>query len=480
MDEYSVYSMIRPLFRSRTLRRVMNALLTLLLVAALGLGLFKGFYWYQVRSVVEDVKQQLSLFATLEYGSIEAGFDGVAGVRDLVVTPLGQNQGLTIDAVRLKAVDMMTLMRFKSDIQSGRLPQQLGFELEGLRVDLSGAVFKQMAAQAVQGQPQPVDWLSGCEAVLEGVSDLELMQKLGYQQMVINLSGGYRFDMSTKQLQLEMTQTLDQLFSTDVSATIDLGINEFNRYNLTLAKPSLGVVTLHYQDRSYNKRLLAFCAKGSGVSEQQFVDQHVATALDGLSQSGLVLPESLVSAYRDFLTGKGDVRLQLLRDRQLPVSELPLYSPEQLLELLEPRLTVNGKPVEPLTIGWQPVAESAESAESDEPLGKQVRSGVEALATLLQAPFVEAKPEVSAVVAPALSPAPARDTRQRGYRVTGLDQLTPYIGTLIRIHTKNDFQVEGRLLSVQSSELRIYQEKGTGDATLPIAFRHIESVRVYR
>ncbi len=78
-DEYSVFTMIRPLFRSQILRLLLRVLLMLLLVAACGFGLFKGYYWYQVRSVVEDFRQQLSLVARLEYGSIETGLDGVAG-----------------------------------------------------------------------------------------------------------------------------------------------------------------------------------------------------------------------------------------------------------------------------------------------------------------------------------------------------------------------------------------------------------------
>ena len=55
-------------------RQYLPILVVILLIPILGFGLAKAYYWYQVRAAVEQVKQQMSLFAELEYGRIETGF----------------------------------------------------------------------------------------------------------------------------------------------------------------------------------------------------------------------------------------------------------------------------------------------------------------------------------------------------------------------------------------------------------------------
>ncbi|MEH6469908.1 MAG: hypothetical protein V7752_01545 [Halopseudomonas sp.] len=456
-------------------RQLIRIILTLLLLPLLGFGAVKGYYWYQVRSAVEQVAQQLSLFAKLEYGAIETGFDGKAGVRNLTLTPLGQEQGISIDAVRVKAASVFELMGMRSRLDKGELPQSLAFEVQGISVDLTHPMLTQLAAQASEMDGSMADWMLGCEVAAEGLSDIQLLQKLGYQQLVLNLSMSYRFDKATKLLTLSLQESMPDHFDFEMDSSIDLGINEFNRYNLALANPSLGQTSLHYRDRSFNQRHLSFCAKATGESVAQFVDRHVGLERESARELGLVLSDSLVVAYRDFLLGNGDVQLQMLEGQSLQLASLLQYSPEQLLELFGFSLTVNGKKIEPLSIAWEPSEELAE------PLEEQMRSSVEAFTSLLQAPFVEPEPEVDAGVDQVLLQAPPINYSQAsGYQTTELDQLQAYLGSSIRIETKNGHLVEGRLLRVRSRELRIYQEVGLGDAILPIAFKHIAAVQVYR
>jgi len=98
----------------------------------------------------------------------------------------------------------------------------------------------------------------------------------------------------------------------------------------------------------------------------------------------------------------------------------------------------------------------------------------------LQAPFVEPQDSTPAEVDPALLAPDSGYAQGRGYRVTELDQLQRYLGSDVRIETKNGNLIEGRLLAVEAYEMRIYQQVGLGDAVLPIIFKHVQSVQVYR
>ncbi|MEH6650738.1 MAG: hypothetical protein V7707_11995 [Motiliproteus sp.] len=470
--------MKRPLFRLLILRQILRVLLLLIVVLAVAFGVIKGYYWYQVRSVVENFGQQLAPVAQLQYGSIETGFDGVAGVRDIKINAVGQTEGVSIAAIRVKAPGLMELFSIKRDIEKGKLPQQLAVEVQGIAIDLSGAMLKQFAAQAALVQPE--EWMLGCEAAMQGVTELELLKKLGYRQLVLNLAGDYHFDQTTKLLQLQLSQSVDQMFETELTATVDLGINEFDKKTLALANPSLGPLKIHYRDRSYNQRLVDFCAKPAGESADDFVDRHVALEAEQAAALGLVFSDSLVAAYRDFWRAPGDVRMHLFVTKSLKFSALSQISPEELLQLFTPTLAVNGKPVKPVSIQWKLSGEGDGVVEGVEPTQEQVRSSVEAIAALLQTPFVEPQQAAPAVTGPVATVNSHTALPARSFRLTELDRLPSYNDHYIRIETRNGHLIEGRLLSVEPYELRIYQEVGLGDAVLPIAFKHIAAVRVYR
>lgn len=453
--------------------RIALRLLLLSLLPLLGFGAVKGYYWYQVRAVVEQLAQQVSLLATLEYDSIETGFDGVAGVRHLVLTPLGQKQGVTIDAVRVEAPSWLDLVFMQRQLDSGELPQSLRIALSGIRIDLAGAGLNQLAAQALADDAAIAPGMLGCEAAAAGLSGVQWLQKLGYQQLTLDVAAEYRFDRSSKLLTFSYSQAVQDQFAMELSAALDLGINELNRYNLGLISPSLGDLNLHYQDRSFNRRAVQFCAAAIPESAEQFVDRHLGLISAGSLELGLSLPPSLLDGYRQFLLGAGELRLELLGGSQLRPAAILQNSPDQLLTLLAPKLTINGQRIEPLSVLWQPTAGAAE------PL-QQVRNNVEAFASLLQAPFVEPPPETAVPMDQALLLQPPADMQGQGFRATALDQLHAYLGMDLRIETNNGNLIEGRLLTVELRELRIYQEVGMGDAVLPIAFKHVKTVLVYR
>ncbi|WP_421869903.1 hypothetical protein [Motiliproteus sp.] len=457
---------MNPLLRRKILRTTLAVILLPLLVA----GGAYGYYWYQIRSVVEDFARQLSPFATLSYGKIEAGLDGVAGVSGLQLIPEGQKEGVSVDRVLFRASDPLELMQLRWGVDKGQLPQRLGVEVQGVRLAADSPLLLQY--QEMLPQQQQSDWMLGCKQAMASLTPTQLMQRLGYQELVLDLSISYWFDNNDKQLQVDLHTGMADGYEMDLGIVLDLKINQFDQHNLQFAQPWISDIQVDYQDLSLNARQNRFCAEGLGVEVEAYVDTHIELLLERYRQFGLEPGPALVAGYRQFLLGKGQFQLELLSGKQLGGPSLLGVTPELLLEQLAPKLWIDGQPIKPLQVSWVPPEQGEASIE------EEVRTRVEALNELLQSPFVE-EPE---------EPEPAVEVEQfssytppsGGYQVVALERLPGFIGTQIRIRTQNGFLLQGRLLSVGEEELRIYREVGTGDATLPIAFRHIEQVQVYR
>ena len=460
-------------------RRLLRIFLIVLLLPTLLAGLAYAYAWYQVRSVIEDVAAQLAPIATLSYQQIELNPEPVAGVRGLELMPLGQQTGIKIDAVRLRASDWLALIGLRRAIDSGDLPQRLGLEIEGLRVAADSPLieqYQQLAVQAGSASAAPSDWMPGC-----GLTEAQpgsLLKQLGYSQLVFDWRADYHFDQGQRLLNLWFHQAMRDSFESDLSMKVDLKINQFDRHNLQFVQPWVQDIELSYQDQSLNRRINKLCAKRTDSDIESFVAVHIERLIEQYRQIGFEPGEALVEGYRDFMLGEGRMELSLLQGQPLGAPMLSGITPERLQELLSPELRVNGKLIEPLELRL------VEEQEGEAPaIQEKVQTQVDALAQLLQTPFVEEVdiPEPvpnPAVDSPLQNYASAADAS--GYISVGINQLSGFVGSDIRIETRNGFLLAGRLLSVGKQEIRIYREVGTGDATLPIAFKHIESVKVYR
>ncbi|RDE19608.1 hypothetical protein DV711_12045 [Motiliproteus coralliicola] len=460
---------MNPLLRRKILR-ITSAVIVLPLLVA---GGAYGYYWYQIRSVVEDFARQLSPFATLSYSKIEAGLDGVAGVSGLQLIPEGQKEGVTVDRVLFRASDPLELMQLHWGIEKGQLPQRLGVDIQGMRLAADSPVLLQYQEMLPQQQHQS-DWMLGCEQAMGTLTPTQVMQRLGYQQLELDLSISYWFDNVDKQLQVDLHTGMADGYEMDLGIVLDLKINQFDQHNLQFAQPWISDIQLDYQDKSLNGRQNRFCAEGLGVEVEAYVDSHIELLLQRYRLFGLEPGPALVAGYRQFLLGKGQLQLELLSGKQLGGPSLLGITPELLLEQLAPKLWIDGQPIEPLEVAWV----SPEQGEAS--IEEEVRTRVEALNELLQSPFIEEADEPETPPAPEVEQFSSYTPPSGGYQTVAMERLPGFIGSQIRIRTQNGFLLQGRLLSVGDDELRIYREVGTGDATLPIAFRHIEQVLVYR
>ncbi len=440
-----------------------------LLVPVIAFGAVKGIYWYQVKTFADEMAARAAPFMTLEYDGIETGLDGAAGIAGVRIYPVGGEEPVRVGSIRVVSDDWTYFLRLNTPFDSGELPNQLRFEINGIDFDLNSALAKQLGSMGSNLQPP----MAGCEAA--GSDGIDLFRTLGYSSLLSDISLAYNYSPASEYLTATMEMSTFSSFSMKLSADIDMGVSSLNRSSVRAAQPKLGGVTIQYNDDSFNSRLLEHCASLTGESTGAFTERHVETVAERYRQLGFVFDNSLTDAYRRFLSGKGNATLKLAAENPVGVQEAAIRTPDQILRALSKQLQVNGKVIYPLNIGWQ-------QPELTEQLVAVTESGT-------AEPQVERSSEISEPVvqsqrsaAVALLPAEPEEAvlPELRYRVTETAGLSAYIGSKAQVYTFNGHSMEGTILEVRRNRLQLEQRIGTGIAELPIAFVHIAEIRVLR
>lgn len=135
-------------------------------------------------------------------------------------------------------------------------------------------------------------------------------------------------------------------------------------------------------------------------------------------------------------------------------------------------------------------ARIGKAAETDSPRSAgplhPVRSGTPSILDDPDLPVVPSSPRpppgstLALVWKPTIEQLPAPTPLKRDYQVIGFDQLQHEIGRRIRLITAGDNRVEGRVLRVDSTEVRLLVQRGGGDAKFDVARSRIRQIELLR
>ncbi|WP_207061394.1 hypothetical protein [Motiliproteus sp. SC1-56] len=440
----------------------MRKLLLPFLVPALGFATVKAAYWYQVKTTVDGWIEQAAPFAAVDYEHIIADFDGIAGIEGVRIFPKGQATPVAVGAIRAKA-DSWTSFLEAGGQES--LPERLSFELKGVALDTA-------TQELFQGYLQypPAGATLGCTQAATGAA---LMKALGYPKLEADVEFGYAFDPVSEFVTLELITTLPEVARISVQTEIDLGVGALDRKALaTVSELRFGGLSLAYQDQSFNERRNRYCARLNDESVDDFVARHAAAVVTGYRAQGFSFSDTVVPAYQKFAAGEGSFEVVFHAASPVALQTLLLYSPGQLLQVLDIGLTVNGEPVSPLGLGWvAPVAEALDdndNASTDPPatLEKQASGESAAVSSALLGAQAGATKKPEAVVRPRFKPVPTR----------ALDQ---HHGGRVKVTTHNGRRMEGVLVSTSRWGLRLLQNVGNGEALLPVSYNRVAQVEVF-
>ena len=450
-----------------------------LLIPLIAYGAVKGYLWYQVKRFTDQLAVQAVDVLTFEYDSIETSFDGVAGIRNVRIYPMGSDYPLKVDAIRAVSDSWLYFIKLGTPLDKGDLPNHLGFEILGMNVDFNAPYFAQLEAYSAAVN----DHYTGCEQ--SQVSGIELMKKLGYSSLYTDIKLAYQFNPESEYMTLTMDSSSAGSFEMGVSADVDMGVTQLNRNSAAAVKPKLGGVSVHYKDQAFNRKYLQYCAALNNESTEQFVNRHVELLAKQYQQIGLVFNQELIDAYRQFISTDGDMRLKMTTENPLPMQAMAVGGAEQL-KTWDVQLQVNGQVIAPVDVDWKmPELEAAtvegrppasgESGEASEISGQQEgaveQSSNQQVTSVADSTDTQSDQQRS-YEQPAYEP-PAKD-----YVEKPVNELSRYVGSSIRVETHNGHLIEGTIFKIRRNQVQIEQKLDGGVALLPILFSNIKQAKV--
>lgn len=463
-----------------------KAVLIPLLLPLLAYAAVKGFIWFQVQQAAQHLKQRIQPFATLEYDRIESTIltRGLwsAALVNVQLQLSGSAFPVNIDRIELRSSreHWLYILQQGTSLDKGQLPHQAHLHIQGMSIDMEAPEVQQLMLLGAAGGGQGVaaagpSWM-GCE-----LDPQELTSLLG-RYLLIDISLSYRFDPQSEYANLQLELALQQLFSTRLTADVDLGTAVLNRQQLQQLQPRLGSMSLHYEDQGYNPRFISRCAELNNESEAEFIERHL-TELNNVYQAmGLQYPPSLMDAYRQFLQRAGQFSLSI-DFPQTPSLEGLGEAPAALFENLDIRLSINAQSIDTSAFGWDPTPKQRSHSASAATLsgsegGASSDSGAETEDSARSAsPHVQEslKPTESATSSPVVAAVPGRSFQQ-----TSLSALESYLGFEVRLVTYNGRVISGKVARVDNERIVVRRVFSGGTADLPLRFDRIRVAEVKR
>jgi hypothetical protein len=420
-----------------------------LLVVALAYAGVKYYVYYQTRSTFEHYTQMVAMLVAIEAGSFSSDlWTGTVEINDLTLKPNGMSDTVTIESVSLSAGSLRRYLRFTGDIKNKQVPDALSVAVRGLVIDLNGDILDTVDKYAAGTQASVRMPHCGDQAL----SGLPLLRRLAYSTLRLDMGIKYSFNEQAKLLKYDMNFTAHDMGQ----VAIDMRMVGISTEPSAEQKPQLREFGITIRDLSYNDRLKSYCAGAAKTTVDEYVKAEVENG--GLRQAGVVFGAGLRDAYRDYLTTpKSEIQLRMRPGEDLDPASLALYKPEDLVEMLNLTLTVNGKPVDDLSfsIGPPPTVAASPGEQDSKP--------------------TEVKPVAAA-------PAPAReaDTAEPSgeYRVVPVADLSRYIHRQVRLHERGQKPREGTLLEVTGGSAVVERFFSGGSMSLKVPLGAIAKAEV--
>ncbi len=436
--------------------KLFSKVILLLLIVALGLY---GFYYYQVKSTVDRQIQQMTPFVNAQYNSLTVNPFGLISLNTVNVSLMGQ-PGIVIDRISLTS-DPLFFMQFESRVNRGEWPESLALAVEGLNVDFSMPLFlmlDQLANSDTYGtQPSAL----GCGTVKQ--FDMTALRMMGMRQGRFDLFLNLR-NPAAAPLNLQLLANMygwgEMLIDLDIEG--DVSLNQF-----ATASPNLQRLNLSFRDAGFNQRRNQFCSMQSGMPIAEYLEEHRSLVRDWIAQTQLPISHDLIEAYLQLSEPNASASVQLTT---AGLDMAVMQSPDALFTELLNGLTI--------TVNNQRLMVDAESTLL--------------MFELLQQPVVTTAPEVieqapadpnaprvmPGVASPPVTAAPVAVPRR--YQQTPPEDLVNYIGHPVRFFTSFGKRVDGILVSVDGTTVRVAERVQHGVAQYPVEMDSIQATEVYR
>lgn len=326
--------------------------LGLLVVVVLAYGGIKAYMYYSLKTKMDQLAQQFSLFGKLEYGGLTTSVKGSLSIEDIKIRVHGMDDELRIKAIHYQTPGMLYLLQANKQLEQGRIPESLSLSIESLTVDLFGEFTDRLE-----------QFVSDLNFQLQGVNPLcggrlffgpREMRDMGYEEITGDIQIGYRFDPANANIVVDITTTTQDMAAARIQGLIER-INDTSIVSMMQPghQPRLGKITVNYTDQSYTKRQTEYCAGLSKLGLNEYIAAEANQQPVYYSYIwGIVPGPGLRQAYRAFLTNPERIDVSLELPESVTPENVRLFKPEDIPGLLDLKLSVNGEAVKDLSFDF--------------------------------------------------------------------------------------------------------------------------------
>lgn len=432
------------------MRKLKNIVIVILVVVILIGGGAMGYLWYSTKQQVDQIVAAAKPFAEISYSGITVSPTGSVGVSQLRIMPNFVNDAVSIGAIRLKAPNLLALLKIRWQLSQNQLPGALSISFQEVGLPLDGGLLGDKANTAAQRSP--LDHLDalGCGPIaMFGGAEL---QEMGYNRLIGNAEVGYRIDAAHNLLEWRidsntrdwMTLNLDIGFAMPAPPTTLMDL-------AALATPKLAKLKIVIRDDGFNPRRNNYCAAKAGKPINDYLADHVRLVVERLRTNGINPGPGLIAAYQMYLREGGELTLAATPPAPINPAELSDYKPADVIKLLGLTLKANNTAITDLTVDWdaakvaKALGVEPESAEEDAP-----------------APVVLEKPVII----------------QKSFHSIPVGELGQHIGKVVKLKTNTGVNYRGQVDAMVEGIVRITIRKSGGSMTLSLRAGEITSAEV--
>ncbi|MCF6354235.1 MAG: hypothetical protein L3J26_03890 [Candidatus Polarisedimenticolaceae bacterium] len=442
--------------------KLKTAFMGLLILTGALYGAAKGYIHYHVSSELDKIIPLASPFAEIRYQGISSSYEGSITVENISIYPSESNDEITIGSARIAGDGLPFLYQLMAGNFQNAPPEKFRLSVSGLSIPLDGdlaAGYINMLEEAkqVSGVKDP----DGC-GVMTGLS-LDLLGALGFYSITMDAALDVDLDSAAGRAETQLEFDLQGVGYSQTS----LLLSHLPQPGIAMAEveqPRLSEMSVVYQiDPDFVVKARQYCATSRSLT----VDAFIASMLDMdekqlVQQLGFIPGPGLIAAIKHFIKDPREVSFSIHPAEAIDLATLSFYKPEELPEILNLKLAVNGEPVTDLSFSL-PVQTAKPGARASG-LASQLSNAKTAFSS-------------DAGAAKKLKrPIPARE-----YVPTPIDQLHNYMDRGVRIYIDQENAMrKGVLVSITKDQITIKQRLSGGDMTVQVPLRQISRAEVYR
>jgi hypothetical protein len=314
---------------------VKNLVVTVILVGVLGYFGAKFYVHHEVGSDLDAALAMVRPFADIQYAGVSSTLGGELSI-DGVSARFGSfRDRVEIDSVSLVTPGFWHLLKLSDMGQQmagsdGSIPDALGFAITGMRAAVTDDFMKALSKAAREDAPEVDEEDAAAECVGKYGFSMATLRRLGYNDLVISLSMGYRQEGG--RVVVDMWADLEDMYAIKIDMTLDGAMTPQALVSGNY-RPRMVDGRLEYQDYSLIERTRSLCRR-RGLSDDEVLEAQLDAFQAAGMESGIAFDEYVLVPYQKFLSGGSKFVLTAKPNEPISLSQIDLYKATDVPALL--------------------------------------------------------------------------------------------------------------------------------------------------